>query len=114
MVAIFILHQMIFTENLPIVPNGIIKSFKINVNISPHLHKNLRISFPFLQILNLYSNKMEDFIMKKDTDKKYNIQDLTIQACSTTDCTGLIPAIPAEEEDLENYEDIYPYLAKRD
>lgn len=52
--------------------------------------------------------------MKKDTDKKYNIQDLTIQACSTTDCTGLIPAIPAEEEDLENYEDIYPYLAKRD
>ena len=45
-------------------------------------------------------------------DKKYNTQDIDIQACSTMDCTGLIPAKPATEEELENYDELYPYLAK--
>ena len=35
-----------------------------------------------------------------------------IQACSATDCTGLIPALPETEEQLEYYEELYPFLAK--
>ena len=32
--------------------------------------------------------------------------------CSATDCTGLIPAGPASEEELEQYEELYPFLPK--
>lgn len=49
---------------------------------------------------------------KNRNDHKYKIQDLDVQACSATDCTGLIPAAPANQEELENYEEVYPYLAK--
>lgn len=36
--------------------------------------------------------------------------DIDIQACSTMDCTGLIPALPQSEAELESYEDLYPYI----
>ena len=36
--------------------------------------------------------------------------DIDIQACSTMDCTGLIPALPQTESERESYEDLYPYL----
>lgn len=41
--------------------------------------------------------------------------DIDIQACSTMDCTGLIPALPQDEAEREAYEDLYPYItnAKR-
>lgn len=35
-----------------------------------------------------------------------------LNTSSATDCTGLIPATPAEDEELENYEDLYPFLPK--
>lgn len=35
-----------------------------------------------------------------------------LNASSATDCTGLIPAAPAEDEELENYEELYPFLPK--
>ena len=35
-----------------------------------------------------------------------------VQACSAMDCTGLIPALPETEEQLEYYEELYPFLAK--
>lgn len=35
-----------------------------------------------------------------------------IQACSAMDCTGLIPALPENEDQLESYEDLYPFMAK--
>ncbi len=38
--------------------------------------------------------------------------DSDIQACSATDCTGLIPALPQDEAEVEAYEDIYPYITK--
>ena len=38
--------------------------------------------------------------------------DIDIQACSATDCTGLIPALPQDEAEVEAYEDIYPYITK--
>lgn len=31
-------------------------------------------------------------------------------SCSTTDCTGLIPAAPVRDGALESYEELYPYL----
>lgn len=36
--------------------------------------------------------------------------DIDIQACSTMDCTGLIPALPQSEAEREAYEDLYPYI----
>lgn len=38
--------------------------------------------------------------------------DVDIQACSSMDCTGLIPSLPQDEAELEAYEDLYPFLAK--
>ena len=37
---------------------------------------------------------------------------LIIQACSTMDCTGLIPALPETEAEQEAYEDLYPYITR--
>ena len=34
--------------------------------------------------------------------------DINIQACSTMDCTGLIPSLPQDEAEQEAYEDLYP------
>lgn len=46
--------------------------------------------------------------MKKS---KYNEDvDIDIQACSTMDCTGLIPALPQSKAELVSYEDLYPYI----
>lgn len=38
--------------------------------------------------------------------------DVDIQACSTMDCTGLIPALPETEAEQEAYEDLYPYITR--
>ena len=38
--------------------------------------------------------------------------DSDIQACSATDCTGLIPSLPQDEAEVEAYEDLYPYITK--
>lgn len=34
---------------------------------------------------------------------------LDIKACSATDCTGLIPALPQSDAELESYAQIYHY-----
>lgn len=39
-----------------------------------------------------------------------NEDDLKIT--SATDCTGLIPALPEEEAEIEFYEELYPYLPR--
>jgi len=31
-------------------------------------------------------------------------------ACSSMDCTGLIPTLPQSEAELEHYEEMYPYI----
>ena len=36
--------------------------------------------------------------------------DIDIQACSATDCTGLIPALPETDAELEHYQELYHYL----
>lgn len=35
-----------------------------------------------------------------------------MKACSAQDCTGLIPSAPVDETELENYEELYPFLPK--
>ena len=60
---------------------------------------------------------MENYKFKDNNDFKNNaaqnpFDDSDIQACSATDCTGLIPALPQDEAEVEAYEDIYPYITK--
>lgn len=47
---------------------------------------------------------------KKETTTSKNNYDIDIKTCSTMDCTGLIPANPCTEDELEAYEDLYPYI----
>ena len=46
----------------------------------------------------------------KDTEK--DPFDIDIQACSTMDCTVLIPSLPQDDAERESYEDLYPYITK--
>ena len=60
---------------------------------------------------------MEKYNFKDNSDLKNNtaenrFDDSDIQACSATDCTVLIPALPHDEAEVEAYEDIYPYITK--
>ena len=34
---------------------------------------------------------------------------LSKSVCSSTDCTGLIPALPSSEDELESYEEMYEF-----
>lgn len=36
---------------------------------------------------------------------------LDVKACSATDCTGLIPALPQSDSELESYAEVYHYPA---
>ena len=50
--------------------------------------------------------------MKNSSKKQLSSTDwiIDIQACSATDCTGLIPALPETDAELEHYQDLYHYL----
>ncbi|MEY8355786.1 hypothetical protein AALB39_20840 [Lachnospiraceae bacterium 54-53] len=56
------------------------------------------------------SEKKQTQNKKTEKTDARNNYDIDIQACSTMDCTGLIPATPETEDELEAYEDIYPYI----
>lgn len=58
--------------------------------------------------------------MKPETSTKYTVEKKIeeldpyrtdnfdyMSACSTTDCTGLIPSAPASDEEYDAYNDIY-------
>ena len=45
--------------------------------------------------------------------KKADDFDVDIQACSATDCTGLIPSLPQDEAELESYKALYPFDAEQ-
>ena len=34
-------------------------------------------------------------------------------ASSAQDCTGLIPSLPTKKEEIESYEELYPFLPPR-
>ncbi len=54
--------------------------------------------------------------MKKTTNKPVDYREHKdygdVQICSATDCTGLIPSLPESEDQIEAYEELYPFLAK--
>ena len=56
------------------------------------------------------SEKKEAKKGKTESTTSKNNYDIDIQTCSTMDCTGLIPAAPQSEAELEAYEDLYPYM----
>lgn len=43
-------------------------------------------------------------------DASFDDDDFDIQACATTDCTGLIPSLPQSEAEVEAYNELYSYL----
>lgn len=44
-------------------------------------------------------------------DKKKIEETDYMHSCAQTDCTGLIPALPQNEEEIEAYEELYPFLS---
>lgn len=46
-----------------------------------------------------------------NSSSKKDDYEIDIQACSTTDCTGLIPSLPQSEAELESYKQLYPFEA---
>ena len=52
---------------------------------------------------------MKEAEKKKKTDYRENTEE-SFYACSAQDCTGLIPSLPRNGEELEAYEELYPYL----
>ena len=52
--------------------------------------------------------------MKTEKNDTYNCdmeEGLDVKACSATDCTGLIPALPQSDSELESYAEVYHYPA---
>ena len=53
--------------------------------------------------------------MKKNAKTNRQIideYDYLGKSCSFQDCTGLIPAGTVDENEMENYEELYPFLPK--
>lgn len=51
-------------------------------------------------------------ILKEKTQKELTDNfDYLSNAASTTDCTGLIPSLPQNEDELEAYNDIVQYMS---
>lgn len=46
---------------------------------------------------------------KKKNQKIIDDFDYLSNAASASDCTGLIPSLPASEAELESYNDVYQY-----
>ena len=47
---------------------------------------------------------------KKETEDDGILGNDTM-ACSAQECTGLIPSLPEKEAEVENYQELFPYLA---
>ena len=41
---------------------------------------------------------------------KSDPMDVDIQSCSATDCTGLIPALPQTDAEVERYNQMYHFM----
>ena len=57
-------------------------------------------------------NSLLKIIEEPPKNDPYGCDDpnpLDIKACSATDCTGLIPAMPQSESELESYAELYHY-----
>lgn len=51
--------------------------------------------------------------MKKKTNRQLiDDYDYLSNAASAMDCTGLIPALPVSQDELDSYEELYHYLPR--
>ncbi len=57
------------------------------------------------------NRKIEEPERKSDPYGEDEPERLNIQACSATDCTGLIPSLPQSDSELESYAEVYHYPA---
>lgn len=51
---------------------------------------------------------------KKNSDSLKHLDYDTVNAGAATDSTGLIPAKPRSDAEIESYQDLYSYQASRD
>ncbi len=58
-----------------------------------------------VEVMNMREYMPED--IAKDVNYDF---DFDIQACSPTDCTGLIPAGPVSDVEIENYNQLYKFM----
>lgn len=49
---------------------------------------------------------------REDWGAHKEFHDLDNSTVSSTDCTGLIPALPQSRAEIESYQDLYPFLAE--
>lgn len=49
---------------------------------------------------------------KKETEFYGIREEDDTMACSAQECTGLIPALPENEDAIERYQELFPYLAR--
>lgn len=57
---------------------------------------------------------MNEKSTKKEPDevKRFSDSDFSRSLCSSMDCTGLIPALPSSEAELEAYEEMYQFCQR--
>lgn len=55
-----------------------------------------------------FSNTNQDVRPLEDAEYDY------LKTSSACDCTGLIPSAPIDENEIENYEELYPFLPPTD
>lgn len=54
--------------------------------------------------------KKKENIPMDDWGLHGEFRGLDMPVCSAGDCTGLIPSLPRDEEEILSYEELYPYL----
>lgn len=64
----------------------------------------------------MYETKRSDSGIPKteNTADQYGCKfDLDMDACSTTECTGLIPTAPTSGAEVEHYNQVFKFLPER-
>lgn len=59
-----------------------------------------------LEVIILKQKKQNEILKNQELINHY---DYLKNAASSTDCTGLIPALPSSKEELESYQELYQY-----
>ena len=49
---------------------------------------------------------------RQNTRPEFFPDNAFFDSASCQDCTGLIPAAPADEDEIENYKELYPFLPR--
>lgn len=63
-----------------------------------------------LQNTNQNFNSNANFNARQDTRPFEDIEYDYLKTSSACECTGLIPSAPQNDTEIENYEELYPFL----